>query len=71
MLKNISDQQAMTKVLYLVSSGEHADYTPEAVFSTRKLAELAIAKNHQNPNRRTNYYEDDIEEIELDPAVHK
>ena len=59
----------MTKILYLVSSGEHADYIPEAVFSTRELAKAAIAKNHQNLNRRTNYYEDDIEEIELDPEV--
>ena len=59
----------MAKILYLVSSGEHADYEPEAVFSTRELAEQAIAKDHQI-HAGPFSYNDDIEEIELDPGVN-
>ena len=59
----------MAKILYLVSSGEYSEYEPEAVFSTRELAEQAIAKNHQDPDRKAFWYNDDIEEISLDPGV--
>lgn len=53
--------------LYLVSSGERSDYDVEAAFSTRELAENAIVENHRD-SKGWWRFNDDIEEIELDPA---
>ena len=57
----------MSKTVYLVTSGEQSDFTPEAVFSSRELAETAIVANHADPKQRWRF-NDDIDGIELDPT---
>jgi hypothetical protein len=51
-----------TAKVYIVTEGEYSDYTVHGAFSTRELAELAIAQ-HNN--------EGEIEEYELDSQLQK
>ena len=51
--------------MYVVTAGEYSDYHIVAVFSTKENA-LKFAEEHRNVIEGLSYYEDEIEEYEVD-----
>lgn len=51
--------------MYVVTAGEYSDYHIVAVFSTKENA-LKFAEEHRNVIEGLTYYEDGIEEYEVD-----